>query len=423
MSTNETIGRRKVLQGMAATMGAGLAAPAFSAPRTVKIGLVVPLTGYLALFAHNFKFVLAQVKRAAGTQLKINGTNHPYEIVVKDSQSSPNRAAEVTLELILKDKVDLVLAAAAPETTNPVADQCELNGVPCITTVAPLEAWFNGRRGDPAKGFEWSYHFFLSITKSVHSFMNIWKRVDTNRRVGVLLPNDTDGNVFSKMVPTMAKTGGLSDWTIVDPGRFDTPANNFAPQIDALKKAGADVCWIVSSPPDFTVFWNQARQAGYRPRMLTPSKAGEFPAVIMPMGERAKNFCTAVWWSRAYPFASGMTGQSAAELADEFEKANNTQATMALGYDHALFELALDTLRRTQNIDRRESVRDALKNTQYKSVAGPLGFRGGLFPNTAETPVVSGQWRKGSKWPMELVIVDNSTAPNIPVQGAPETLW
>lgn len=424
MSMNGKVGRRLVLQGMAAaTVSAGLARPAFAVPRTVKIGVVMPLSGPLALFSETATFALGQVKRVYGGQIKINGANHPYEIIVKDSQSSPNRAAEVALELILTDKVDLVVASATPETTNPVADQCELNGVPCLTTVAPVEAWFNGRQGDPAKGFEWTYHFFVSAGKAISSFMNIWKRVGTDHCIGLLLPNDTDGNVFSQLVPAMAKASGIGDWKIIDPGRFDTPANNFAPQIEALKQGGADVCYIVAPAPDFTVFWNQAAQAGYRPRMVTPSKIGEFPAVMMPMGERARNFCIEVWWSRTYPFASGMTGQTAAELADEFEKANGTQASMALGYDHALYELAFDTLRRTRDIDSRESVRDALKATQYKSVVGPVGFGGGPFPNTAETPVVGGQWRKGAKWPLELVIVDNTHASEIPVQGAPEALW
>jgi branched-chain amino acid transport system substrate-binding protein len=34
----------------------------------------------------------------------------------------------------------------------------------------------------------------------------------------------------------------------------------------------------------------------------------------------------------------------------------------------------------------------------------------------------SGQWRKGKKWPLELVIVDNAAAPNIPVQSEPEVM-
>jgi len=39
-----------------------------------------------------------------------------------------------------------------------------------------------------------------------------------------------------------------------------------------------------------------------------------------------------------------------------------------------------------------------------------------------EIKLVAGQWRKGSKWPVELVIVDNSLLPEVPVQSAPEAM-
>ena len=66
----------------------------------------------------------------------------PIEIIQKDSQSNPNRAAEVATELIEKDGVKLLLGKDTPDTTNPVADQAELNGVPCITNDCALAALF-----------------------------------------------------------------------------------------------------------------------------------------------------------------------------------------------------------------------------------------------------------------------------------------
>ena len=67
-------------------------------------------------------------------------------------------------------------------------------------------------------------------------------------------------------------------------------------------------------------------------------------------------------------------------------------------------------------------VRDALRSTDCKSVVGPINFSNGPFPNTCLTPLVAGQWRKGSKWPLELVIVDNTGAPDIPLGGHPEPM-
>ena len=45
----------------------------------------------------------------------------------------------MTQELILNDKVHIVTAFATPETVNPVSDQCEINGMPCVTNDDPLK--------------------------------------------------------------------------------------------------------------------------------------------------------------------------------------------------------------------------------------------------------------------------------------------
>ena len=99
--------------------------------------------------------------------------------------------------------------------------------------------------------------------------------------------------------------------------------------------------------------------------------------------------------------------------------AGKKQAAMALGYDHAMFELVIDALKRSQDPTNRDAVRDAIRQTDLKTIVGQVNFQKGPFPNTAATPVVGGQWRKGKKWPLELALVDNTLAPMIPVTSEP----
>ena len=220
-----SISRRRVLQGAAA---GGLAAstpmlfrPAFAVPETVKIGLVGPRTGPLALFYEEMGWTIDAVRKFAGNAVTINGTRHPLEIVVKDSQSNPNRASEVAQELILNDKVHIVTAFATAETVNPVSDQCEINGMPCVTNVDPLESYFFGRKGDPKKGFEWTDNFFFLGASVVGTFLSVMARLPTNRTIGVLWANDDDGRVFAKVMPPVVHEAGFK---VLDPGRFDLRA-------------------------------------------------------------------------------------------------------------------------------------------------------------------------------------------------------
>jgi branched-chain amino acid transport system substrate-binding protein len=152
-----TLTRRRFMQSTAGA-GASLAAGAVFAPavhaqaRTIKLGYVSPQTGPLAPFAEADNFILANFRETVKGGIRIGNATHPVEVVVKDSQSNPNRAADVAKELIVRDKVDLMLVASTPETTNPVSTQCEIDEVACISTVAPWQPWFVGRQANPAGG-------------------------------------------------------------------------------------------------------------------------------------------------------------------------------------------------------------------------------------------------------------------------------
>ena len=144
------------LAGAGAAM-APLFAPAVRAQEnTLKLGYVSPQTGPLAAFAEADEFILGQFRETVKDGLDIGGTKYSVEVVVKDSQSNPNRAAEVAKELIVDDEIDLMLVASTPETTNPVSTQCEIEEVPCISTMAPWQPWFIGRQANPADPASWT---------------------------------------------------------------------------------------------------------------------------------------------------------------------------------------------------------------------------------------------------------------------------
>jgi branched-chain amino acid transport system substrate-binding protein len=414
-----SISRRRVLRGAAAGgIAAAVFRPAFAVPETVKIGLVGPRTGQLALFYGEMGWTIDAVKKFTGNAITINGTRHPLEIIVKDSQSNPNRASEVAQELILNDKVHIVTAFATPETVNPVSDQCEINGMPCVSNDDPLESYFFGRHGDPPKGFEWTYNFFFTGKGALGAQLAVWKRLPTDRKIGVLFANDDDGRVFAKVMPPVMQKAGFA---VVDPGRFDLPSSNYTTQITAFKSAGADICLTVVPGPDFTIFWNQCAQQGYRPKALTAGKVSEFPQGVYPFGSRAIGIINEVWWSKFHPYSSSLTGQTSMELANAYEAEAKQQASMALGFRHSLLEVPIAALKKAASLDL-PAIRDSLRDSPVASIVGPIDFKTGPFPNTSETKCVGGQWHKGEKWPLELLIVDNTLAPNIPVGATPEIM-
>jgi branched-chain amino acid transport system substrate-binding protein len=391
--------------------------------RAVRIGYVSPQTGPLAPFGEADTFVVeAMTAYFADNPLVIGGTSHPVEIVVKDTQSDSARAADVANELILEDEVDFVLVSSTPDTTNPVADTCEANGMPCISTVAPWQPAFFGRGGDPETPFQWTYHFFWGLEDVQAVYLDMWSQVETNQVAGALWPNDPDGQAWGSSEPTgFPAVVGEQGYETVDPGFYENGTQDFTAQISAFRDAGAEILLGVPIPPDFTTFWNQAQQQGFTPRIATIGKALLFPSAIDALGESGQNLGTEVWWSPNHPFASSLTGETAEELAAAYTEETGQPWTQPIGFVHALFEVAAAALSAADSPDDREGVAGALAELQVDTVVGPLDWTSGPVPNVAKTPLTGGQWRQtDGEW--DLVIVSNSEAPDIPTGGSVEPL-
>ncbi len=424
-----TISRRRAMQVGAGVVGVAAAstlpAPAvLAASKKIRIGHVSPRTGPLAPFAVSDTFAIGVMREKFKNGLKIGGTTYEIEIISKDSQSNPNRAAEVAADLILKDKVNIMCVGNTPETTNPVGDQCEANDVPCISSLAPWQPWFFTRGGKPGKGFKWTYHFFWGLEDIIAVFMNMWDTLDTNKQVGGLFPNDGDGNAWGDkklgLPPALAKRG----YIVHDPGRYQNLSDDFSAQIAAFKKAKCEIVTGVVIPPDFTTFWKQSRQQGFRPKAATVGKALLFPSSVEALGKGGHNLSSEVWWTPNHPFKSSLTGQSCAQLAAAFETKTGRQWSQPVGFAHALFEVVFDVLKRTKDVGSNESILDAIVKTKMNTIVGPVDWtKGGPFKNVSKTPLVGGQWRYvDKKYKYDLVVVNNKTAPNIPVGGKMEPL-
>ena len=388
---------------------------------TLKIGFVSPETGPLAGFGEADTFVVDQMKQYfASHPIKAGNTTYNVEIVVKDAQSDTKRAGEVAAELINTDNVDIVLAEGTPDITNPVADQCEANATPCITTVAPWQPYFLGRGGTKEKPFKWTYHFFWGLEDVAAVYQDMWNQVQTNKKVGGLFPNDADGQAWEKAFPDMIKANG---YTLNDPGLYPDGTTDFTSQISKFKSNDDQVLTGVPIPPDFTTFWKQAHQQGYTPKIATIGKALLFPSSVEALGGIANNLGTEVWWTPTYPYKSSLTGQSAQELADAYTASTSKQWTQPLGFAESLFEVAAAAVSAAGGSDKTK-VADALKTLKVDTVVGNLDWNSGPVPNVAKTPLTGGQWRKvsGSKYPFDLVIVSNSLAPSIPTGGKVEPL-
>ncbi len=430
------ISRRQLLTGGAASLGAvalgGLleAGPSAAATsvsrvkkgRTIKLGYVSPETGPLAPFGQADSYVINALRPVLNRGVTVRGVNYPVSVIVKDSQSTDARAAAVASDLINNDHIDVMLVSSTPDTTNPVSDQCEANGVPCISTVAPWQSWFFGRGATPKTTYKWTYHFFWGLEDIEAVYLSIWKAVPNNKKIGGLWPNDSDGDAFASKKTGFPSFVNPLGYSVTDPGRYPDGTTDFTAQIADFRDGGCNILTGVPIPPDFTTFWKQAAAQGYRPKVATIAKAMLFPSSAYALGSLAQNIGSEVWWGPTHPFTSSLTGQSCGAIARGFESSTHQQWTQPIGFVHALFEVALATFKKAGVVGNRGAFVKALSTLELNTIVGPLNWGMGPVHNVTKTPLVGGQWRKGTKYPYELVIVTNAQHPIIPRGGTPQAI-
>jgi branched-chain amino acid transport system substrate-binding protein len=393
-----------------------------AADAVLRIGFVSPRTGALAGFGQTDGYILDLARAALAKGLTAAGKTYDVMLLDRDTQSDPSRASQLAKTLINSDQVDLMLAVSTPETINPVADACEAAGVPCLSTVMPWQAWYFGRGAKPGQPspFKWTYHFGFGVGEFHQTYVSQWNLIPTNKRVGVLYPNDADGNAIrANLAPLLEKSG----FTVVDPGPYEDGTTDYSAQIALFKHQKCEIFNSFPIPPDFAAFWRQATQQGYARsvKICQVAKTGLFPDGIDALGRIGHNIASAAYWHKAFPYTSSLTGVGGAALADGYERTAGKQWTQQLGASLALLDAGCAALRASTNPADKAAVATSLSRLRTVTIAGAVDFTRGPVPNVSPGPIIGTQWVKapaGSRYKLDYVVTEHATDPNVPIEAA-----
>jgi branched-chain amino acid transport system substrate-binding protein len=384
---------------------------------TIKIGFISPETGQLSVFTQSNGFVLGQVRSALAKGLTVGGKKYSVEIISGDSQSSSARAAAVAAQMVQQDSVDVLIATATPETVIPVSSQAEASGVPCVLTICPWEQWYYQSNGT-ANTFKYSYMYFLGTQEETNLFASVWQTASTNHVVGGLWPDDVDGAGFQKYIT--AKVSGLG-WKVVPSGAYTDGLSDFTPIISKFKAADVEILHAVPIPPDFITFWRQAHQNGFTPKIASISKALLFPSAADALGPLVQNVMSPLWWSPQFPYKSSLDGTTASAFAASYKTTTGQDWTQPMGFNYAVFEIAVAALKASGDPKNANAVAHALGTLQGEAITGAYDFSSGPVPHVSQIPELLAQWRLVSGSP-QLVVINNSLLPAVPVAGSLELL-
>ncbi|MGP7996757.1 MAG: ABC transporter substrate-binding protein [Streptosporangiaceae bacterium] len=403
--------------GLLDACSSGIKGSGSGSTKSITIGWIHPLTGDLAGFGAADNWVLSKIKQTTPYKngFKVGGKTYPVTIKSYDSQSSVTRAGDLARTAILTDGVDMLFASSTPETVNAVASQAESLGTPLICSNIPWESWYINLGGNPAKPTlkpKYVVMYFLGAEHLVKCFIPMWNRIHaqlhTDKVVAAAFPNDSDGNAFRAVFPPIAKAAG---YKMVLSSAYPDGTTNYSSMISQFKSAGADFFTNVPLPPDFATMWKQSIQQGFRPKLATVAKVLLFPTDAYAMGSSVYNVATDTWWVPTLPWKSSFTGEGCQQMASEFESATGGQWNANIS-NYSLFEAAYAAFRLVSDPHDKTEVAAAIHKVNIHALAGPLDFAsGGPAPGVAITPPAGVQWQKGTKYPLELQVVDNTLLP------------
>jgi branched-chain amino acid transport system substrate-binding protein len=322
--------------------------------------------------------------------------------------------------------VDILLAASTGTNVTPVADQAEANQVPCLSTDCPWQNYIFPRGGDLTTVWNYTYNAFWGTEDLLATFDDMWRQVETNMKVAVLLPNDALGipwlEAFQEALPAMG-------WDTMFSDLYTVGTEDFSADISSFKTFGAEIMFAEGNPGDYATFWTQCLQQGFNPKLATPAVALAFPEGASALGDLAVNQCGELGWHPQTGFESPLLGESAQAFADGFTASTGNQWNQSLSH-FLVFDWVWDVLTRTTDVDSTDAIMEAVKTTNMETVAGPVDFTapitapapglGRVSENCYKTVLFGNQWRKapeGSQFPFEATIVSNVTGPMVPVQG------
>jgi branched-chain amino acid transport system substrate-binding protein len=423
------VSRRNMLRGIgagAAVVGggglleacsSGIKGSSSGSTKGITIGWIHPLTGDLAGFGAADNWVVGKIRQTTPYKsgFKIGSKTYPVTIKSYDSQSSVTRAGDLARTAILTDGVDLLLGSSTPETVNAVASQAESLGTPLICSNIPWESWYINLGGNPQKPTlkpKYVVMYFLGAEHLIKCFIPMWNRIHselhTNKVVAAAFPNDSDGNAFRAVFPPIAEAAG---YKFVMSSAYPDGTTNYSSMISQFKSIKADFFTNVPLPPDFATMWKQSIQQGFRPKLATVAKVLLFPTDAYAMGSSVYNVATDTWWVPTLPWKSSFTGEDCQTMANEFESATGGQWNANIS-NYSLFEVAHTALTSVSDPHDKTEVAAAIHQVNIQALAGPLDFAsGGPAPGVAITPPAGVQWQKGTKFPLELQVVDNTLLP------------
>ena len=359
-----------------------------AAADTIKVGIVLPLTGPQAKFGEiekqSFDMALEEINGGGGVK------GMKLEFIMEDDTGRPDVGRSVVEKLITKDKVVMLGGGYSSSVVFGVAGVAQQNRVPFL---------INTGAADKITEQGWDYIFRLNppVSEYASGVETFLAEVVKPKDAVILHENSLFGTKGAKAFKKSCKKLGIK--VLMTEG-YEHGGIDFKPVLVKVKQLNPDLVYMISYIMDASLLMRQARELKLTPKLFVGGAAGfTLPEFDQNAGKAANFVVSATLWHQVLPLPGAM------DYFNRFKARYNKDTEYHGAEAYAAAYVIKDVLQRAKSFSP-EDIKQALSETKLMTVFGPVKFISydkKTNQNKLTTYVV--QWQNGKLqliWPKNL---------------------
>ncbi len=365
----------------------GLLMTNVSAEDTVKVGIVLPLTGSQAKYGKiekkSFDLALDEINASGG----INGEK--LELVMADDTGRPEAVRSIVEKLITRDKVVMIGGGYSNLVTYAVAGVCQQEKMPFLVNTASA---------DKITTSGWDYIFRLNPPGSHYAdaVTTLLAQKIKPKTVVIVHENSLFGIKGAKSFFKFCEKAGYK--VLLREG-YEHGGIDFKPMLIRIKQLNPDIIYMVSYSMEASLLMKQAKELRLTPKMFIGGSSGfTLPEFAENAGVASEYVISATLWNPVLPFPGAM------DYYNKFVAKYNEPTEYHGAEAYAACYVIADVLKRARSFINTD-IKQALSETDMMTVFGPAKFiTWGKMRNQNKATIYVVQWINGKLevvWPTE----------------------
>jgi branched-chain amino acid transport system substrate-binding protein len=360
-------------------------------PASIKIGVVVPLTGRYAAggdqVRNGYELAVEDINKAGGVE--VMGKKIPLELVIRDDESDPTKTVQNMESLNSDEHVVAYLGGFGSDLHAAAAAIAEKNKIPYLGVAFALYKIHQ-------QGYKYLFSPFPKSPALAKATFDIFDTLDPKPLKIAIFAEKTDwGAELGGDWQQEAKTRG---YELVANETYAPGSTDFSDLILKARDGGAQAVLALPNPPDALTLAKQMKELDFNPGIIMFLRGAD--AITWPknMGKDGDYILLAAGGNPEANFPGAL------DMVKRHEAKFGKTAAGTTAPAYSTVQILVDAIQRANSLDPT-AIRDAIAATDMTTVAGPVTFNP---DGTGNVITVVSQYQDGKQklvWPKDIAVV------------------